>query len=153
MDIDWKQEIERLEELVVSGRGLEAREIAQQYEIKKIPRAYKYQIANRVRRSGLTELALRILNPVVRGEQIEFDPPNDDEKIEYATGLIWIGAPREALKLIGEVNSETHPRALIVTAFAHFSTWGYAKAIPFLENAIASDPQYARAHTALAAIY
>jgi len=136
MDEHWKQKIDSLEQLVVAGKGLEARSIIQEYDLKKIPRSYKYNMANLARRSGLTELSLKILNPVVRSDKIEFDPPSKDEKIEYATGLIWIGAPREALELINEVSDENFPRALLVTAFAHFSNWGYAKAIPYLETYI-----------------
>ena len=133
------QDIEKINELIVSGHGAEARRLLRSLVEKKVPRAERLSLATLARRSNLHGVALRPLNPVVRPTGKRRRSLTDKEKAEYAASLSYIGAAPEALAILRTVNADGVPESLLYQAFAHFSQWDYAAPIPLLRKYLQSS--------------
>lgn len=126
--------VEELEELSRNGLGAEVRKRLQSLVVVKVPRPHRLAIANVARRNNLPLLAIRLLNPIVRAER-ELDlPASPQELAEYASGLLYIGAGKEADELLTTLNPSVLPRVLLYRAFTCFSRWEYEQALPLLKN-------------------
>lgn len=100
----------------------------------KIPRELKARFANLARRTRLGQLALRVLNPIVRPTGRRVESATEEEKAEYAASLAVVGAAEEAIGLFHTLDPKRNPEVLLHQAYAHFAQWDYAKAIPLLER-------------------
>lgn len=129
----------RLEELVRQGKGNLVRTELKRLRRSEIPREFFYQFSEVARRIDEPLLALQIMKPIIRAEIELSIPPNNKEKVAYATALITIGAYEEALEILSEVNSKNEPETLLYRAFAYFGQWKYAEAIPYLIRFINSE--------------
>ncbi|HEX4923143.1 MAG TPA: hypothetical protein VFV50_03620, partial [Bdellovibrionales bacterium] len=92
--------------------------------------------ANLARRSGLSQLSVRLLNPIVRPDLNVGRPAGPLELAEYAAALTNIGARLEALEILESLDAEKNEDVSLFIAFNHISIWDYARAIPFLESYI-----------------
>lgn len=118
------------EEDVRSGHAERVAVRLSQLSLNQIPREVRWPLANVCRRASLLTLGLKILSPVVRGDQ----PATAREKAEYAVLLQRSGSVKEALGLLKEVDAAQAPDASLFTAFCHFNRWDYALAVPVLRQ-------------------
>jgi hypothetical protein len=138
-NLNLNEEIETINDFIRAGLGHRARRALRQVAGRKIPREKVREVANLARRANLLGLALRLLNPVVRPTGKALRVATDAEKAEYAASLTYVGASEEALTILRGINPRTVPDALLFQAFALFSQWDYAGAIPLL-NAYLQTP-------------
>lgn len=130
--------IAEADELIRQGKGLRANSILAVLTKTRPPRSDALLVAEIARRCSQSDLAVRILNPIVRSPERRPVEATDAEKAEYGANLIRLGAIEEAMGLIAEINSTQVPEALLFQAYGHFSRWDYAQAIPLLERFINS---------------
>jgi hypothetical protein len=128
--------LSEVEKLMRTGRSAEAKICLDEISLRSIHRSDKAHYANLARRLGLPQHALKILNPVVRGENV--DGPTEDEKIEYAASLRLLGAVPEAQKILSSIDLVKFPQVYLQIAFCNISEWDYLSAIPQLKNYIES---------------
>lgn len=126
--------IQDLEKLVRDGQFTKAKLLIKELRISEIPRSQSLAYANIASRLGLLHVALRVLNPVIRGPNAH--EATAEEKLQYANCLRKLGAVEEAMAIIIEIQS-AHPEALLHLAFCLQSQWRYKEAIPILEKAVA----------------
>jgi tetratricopeptide (TPR) repeat protein len=138
--------LQDIEALVRSGRLTEAQQALESLPLSSIPREASVLYANLARRAGLGQLALRILNPIIRSKKPRQTPATPQEKIEYAATLRQQGMIDEAAELLEEIDLSAHPQGALQRALCHFSQWQYGPAIPLLQSYVASfsEPTYAR---------
>lgn len=107
--------------------------------LSKVARAEVLPLSNAASRINRFDLALRILNPYVRGTQGEAKP---EEQIEYANALRKLGAVAEAASILERVDAKIFPQIHFYLALCNFAHWRYDLALPHLETYIANlDPQ------------
>jgi hypothetical protein len=129
-----------IEAHVRRGQIVRARELLRNFRVswpsrKALGRKNTLGLAALYRRAGLSEASLRLLQPIVRPADPRFQAiPESGEIIEYAAALISLGASREGLQLLRAISAEQFPASALFSAFAHFSSWSYAEALPFLES-------------------
>lgn len=130
--------ISEIDELIRLGKGDEAVRKLRELARSKVPRENALRVANLARRANLPLLAIRLLYPIVRPSSKVPVVPTDKEKAEYAGNLLRIGAAIEANRILKGINTSKAPEALLFGAFACFSQWDYASAIPLLSGYIVS---------------
>lgn len=132
--------LEQTDHAIKAGQGRVARRILRSSDLNRVPRAHRSKLANIARRADLPNLAVSLLNPLVRpSTRKKGDAATDVEKAEYAAALTSIGAADEAIEVLGEFDSSQTPAALLYHAFALFGSWDYAAAIPLLESYVQSS--------------
>ena len=136
----------RLDDMIRQGRGQEAISEIVELGEKRLPREDRVYLANLARRVGHSELSLKWLNRIVRGEASRSKTvATRDEKIEYAAALIQVGVIREARKLLETIDT-VDADVLLQFAFTHFREWNYREARIVLDRALkfAGLPKYTR---------
>jgi tetratricopeptide (TPR) repeat protein len=138
-DRDLPREIKALDEEIRSGRARLARPILVEWlktdAHRLLNRPARVEAGSLCRRLGLFSWSVRLLNPWVRPKaRAQATLALPEEIAEYAASLSFLGADREALTLLREVDMNKTPQALLFAAFAHFSRWEYQQAIPYLEK-------------------
>jgi hypothetical protein len=124
----------QVDQLLRSGAISEARKILLATRLPSVRRSQLASFASLCCRADEPILAIRALNPIVRGEKASVNPPTSAEATEYAQALSRIGAAREALDLLETVDGKAHPKALLMLAHAHFAEWNYAASLPLLRS-------------------
>lgn len=133
---EFADQIQEWERLIRSGQGDRAsREIAE-VNTAKVSRHVVARFANVARRADQSGKAVRVLYPIVRGDQTNVADATPEEKLEYAASLLNLGSELEAGALAESVPAELHPYAYLVQAFACFRSWEYAAALPLLRRYI-----------------
>ncbi|MEK7355805.1 MAG: hypothetical protein AAB250_05120, partial [Bdellovibrionota bacterium] len=128
--------IQDLENLVRSGQFAKVAEFLRSMKLGKIARMEQLAYANIATRIGDLRIALRILNPTIRGQTSE--PPTPEEKIQYANALRKLGAVSEAEEILRSIDARALPEAFLHLAFCLVSRWEYVEAISLLESFLAS---------------
>src|SRR5947209_8149570 len=128
-----KARLSELNELIRAGKSARARALISSMRTDRLGRAERLEVARIARRSGLVDLSVRLLNPLVRNEKTSASA-STAEKAEYAMGLSKIGATSEALDLITSLPHDRNPEVLLFHAFILISRWEYGKAIPLLKR-------------------
>lgn len=123
--------------LIKNGKINEAHLRLKRLKRTELSSTYRAKIASLARRADLPQISLILLRPYVRPTESQFSVATDEEKSEYAAALADMGAGVEAIKLLSEVDQKKYPSALLHTAFAYFSQWDYASAIPVLTEFLA----------------
>lgn len=126
--------LEQLETLTRAGSFAPVVKHLTEINTKKIPRVEIARYANLANRVDFARFTMRVLNPIVRGEEGLLVPANDAEKSEYADALRRMGLVGEAVQIFSEVDSVKHPVVLLRTALCLFNQWKYDEAIPHLEK-------------------
>lgn len=126
---------EELEDLVRRGLFDEVEKRLRKMSPSKVPRQDAFAIANIARRIHRPQLAMRILQPIVRSDNASLmDPPTGQEQIEYAEAVRRLGAVQEAWQILQGVDVSKFPQALIHQSFCLFNQWKYREAIPLLRQ-------------------
>lgn len=131
--IEWQKQVLELEQLSQQGKAILAAQRIRRFKLNTIPRRYAGPIASVARRIGLPNLAIRILNPIVR----PIGAPTggtEAERVVYSAALIRIGASEEALPILSAIDPKKSPDALLFMNHALVSRWRYAEAVPVLER-------------------
>ncbi len=129
-----------IEDLIREGKIAHARQILKGVKRTDLRKSEFVIIANFCFRTGLYNLGLRTLKDIVRPtNSLSNDVARDEEKLEYASLLNEIGARKEALILLDEVDESHQPRVHLIRAFIFFSYWRYEDSIPSLEAYIDSE--------------
>ena len=130
----------------LENRDLEIREgrirsakraLLERLEAGPLPRNVATELAALCRRTGLFRHSLLLLHKYVRADRGSAQLATDAERVEYAGALAQIGAEEEALQLLHSIPDSGPAQALLFQAFALFTRWDYASAIPLLERYVA----------------
>lgn len=124
MLLDLREIKIEVEALIRAGQRDQARELLLKLKGKIIPRARACEMADLARRSGLLQLAMQIMMPIVRPKVPLSPPPSDQEISSYAIILLGFGASLEALELL-ENGSPQNAEVLLAKAFSYMNRWDY----------------------------
>lgn len=127
--------LQSIDELIRQSDLPAARHALRKLSPSSLPRAHLATVANLMRRTGLIEKGLRLLNDIVRSDS-KLIVATAEEKIEYAMLLVRVGAIHEARDLLASVSSEVYPEVLLYQTFTMTPEWRYAETIPLLEKYI-----------------
>lgn len=126
--------IEELQDLVKAGNFEQAaRHLRARGQVARKNVATLGNIAWRIHQPSL---AIKILHPVVRPKSSLSQPATAAEKIEYAEALRRVGAVNESWQLLGEIDTDTFPQALLYKIFCLFNQWRYDESLPLLRKYI-----------------
>lgn len=127
--------LQSIDELIRQSNLSGARQALRKISPSKLPRESLAPVANLLRRTGLIEKGLRLLNDIVRSDS-NLIVATPEEKIEYAMLLVRVGAIHEARDLLASVSSDAYPDVLLYQTFTMTPEWRYAETIPLLEKYI-----------------
>lgn len=139
MDQSITDQVKTIDGYLRQGKGELACRGLKKITSKKVPRPHALTLASLARRANLLNLALRILNPIVRPTPKNPVTPTEAEKAEYASSLALLGLSEEALAILTEIDSNRIPESLLYQAFAMVSEWNYGPTIPLLLKYAASS--------------
>ncbi len=128
-DQKYQDLIAECDRLIKSGKINQVIEIISNLVISQVPRSARYDLAKCCRRTGLINIGLRLLHPVIRGQKILDEPISAGEMCEYSALLARNGSVSEALALLKSVDTTTAPEALLHRGQCHIMNWEYAEAI------------------------
>ncbi len=127
-----------IEDLIRQGSGRLARRELQRARKTKVPRPHVRRLAELARRAALPDLALRLLNPIVRPSAKHVVQASTEEQAEYAAALIRAGAPQEGLEILNRLPADRLPSIYLFQSFSLIGQWRYAEVIPLLKRYLAS---------------
>lgn len=126
--------LNEIEELLRHGLARRGRARLRALQPRRLDRGSRLRVASLLRRAGETTAVLRLLNPLVRPPPRSAARATSGEIAEYAATLTRIGAAKEALDLLQPLDAKVYPEIPLFRAYAFFSQWRYAEAIPLLEQ-------------------
>lgn len=126
--------IQSVDSLIRQGQGDSARRELERMKSVKIPRTQVVEVANLARRAGLSNMALRLLNPIVRSESPIYPEVSAREIAVYGATLVKIGARNEAQELLKSLSPSLVPEVLLYRSYAYFTEWRYGAAVPLLRR-------------------
>jgi len=129
--------INELEELIRVGRGDLVRHELQKIDLKNLSIAYLPSYSNIARRVGQANLALKILNPVVK-TAVKVTDLTPEARLAYGAAMIDIGAYQTGVDILITIDPNEYPQALLFQSFACFNQWQSAAAIPLLVKYVGS---------------
>lgn len=132
--------LEFVDELIRKGDLSVARKKLKRLAPSQVPREKLATVANLLRRCGLIERGLRLLNEIVRSDS-KLITATPEERLEYAMLLVRKGAIHEARELLGTVSADTHPDVLLYEIFTLIPEWRYQDTIPLLTRYIERIPE------------
>jgi tetratricopeptide (TPR) repeat protein len=138
--------IQKLEALVRAGKFKEASQGLKKVKLSKVNRDDALAYAGIATRIGELNLALKILNPIVRGENL-LQPASQNEKVQYGNLLRRLGALPEAVEILKEIDSELHADASLYLAFCYSTQWEYNEAIPHLRAYLKNAQSHRTEHS------
>src|SRR4051794_20375252 len=106
-----QQAFEEIDSRIRAGKTLQASKAVADLSRETLAREERIQLARLARRSFVPQIGIRLLSPVVRPGARSVEIANNDEKLEFAACLVWIGALQEALILLDELDPTLHPEA------------------------------------------
>lgn len=120
--------------LIQEGKRTQAKSVLKALDRRRLPRDQIAEVASLARRADLPDLALRLLNPIVRPDRRLPRMATPEEVAQYGACLAYVGAVEEALSLLKGVSMADEPQALLYQVFALVSHWRYGETIPLLER-------------------
>ena len=132
--MEYEVALNDLEKLLRSGQHLVVRKKLSKWDISKVPRRFFVRIADVSRRAKKPSISLKVLYPIIRGDEFTQSAATDGELLEYAATLQSIGATREAYKILENLTSLENPRAYLYLGINHIKHWEYSQASSFFEN-------------------
>lgn len=135
---DWESQYLEIESAIKSGAHGKARSLLIHLSIADIPRKYKTKFAELSRRAQNPQLALRILNDIIRSKKMLTHPATSAEKAEYAAALLRVGSVTEARYLLQSCNSHEAPEVDLFHGFCLTMEWRYSEAADKFRNYLKS---------------
>lgn len=124
---------QELENLIRTGQLKKAASLLKKVRLSQLSRSEALEFAKLASRVGLPQLSLKLLRPIVRGDQL-LSPATDAEKIQYANTLRKLGANPEAIEILKNVDANKNPEALLNLAYCYTVLWHYDLVIPTLRK-------------------
>lgn len=135
----WDKLSHQLDELTIKGDHEECRRILNSTDPKKIPRNWVVVFAEIAFRLNIPLYTLKTLQPIIYPENsLNSSAASEKEKIIYATALSSLGAIKDALEILEQIDTSKEPETLFHHASAHIYDWNYLASVPFLKKHIAS---------------
>jgi hypothetical protein len=131
-------DLDQIESLIRAGQIPLARKALNSLESGKLPRELLWRMANLLRRAGLIDRGLRLLNPVVRGDN-RWISPSPMDLIEYAVLLVRHGGLEEARQIFAQVDRQRYPEVLLYYSFTLTPEWRYEQTIQPLKDFLATS--------------
>ena len=133
-----KQQLADIEEFLRNGQIVQASNVISEINLKKVPREYRFKLANFCRRSGLFSIGLGLLGPIIYRDWKEKSVDAKAYEVsEYASLLMKVGSITEARSLLLGLNSKECPERHLYLGFCDMNEWNYSSAIGHFENFIA----------------
>lgn len=129
--------IESIENELRGGNIPGARSYLRTLNLAEVPRGQAEKLARLSRKLLLPNVGLKILFPIIHPENPKFTA-TPKEMLEYAIGLSYIGASREAFSVLSSLDAEKSPEVYLQRAFALFAQWNYKATLLPLEQYIRS---------------
>ncbi len=149
-DKEFKDSEANIRSHIEAGRIGEAQSELHKLTQKNNSRVQKLAVANLLRRAKLPEKAITILRPYVRPSSKKQFQATDQEKLEYAAALTFLGSTNESQNLLNTIHSKELDEYLLFQAFNHIKVWNYEESIPFLEKLLTqSQDAYLHAVTSI----
>ncbi len=102
------------------------------FDRRKLKRKEIVEFAAMARRSGCSDMGIKILNPIIRSEKI-LEVAQVDELVEYSSCLYRVGLIGECQKILNGIKKETSQK-ILYQAFCKFAQWKYQESIPILKH-------------------
>lgn len=128
--------LDKIENLIRSGKLVEARKLIKGISPKEIYAADLVYYCSLLRRIRLSALGAKALQPMIYPKSRDVVVATNEEKLEYAACLTALGALAEAERILDTVNTELHPITLIRKAFINISKWNYDESNKLLNQYI-----------------
>ena len=133
-------QLETIENHLRVGQRVEAQQIL--IKLVKDPNRLQRKslpiLSSQLRRSGLSEMAVKILFPFVRRKGLNLKISTIEEKQEYAAALLDLGAIEEAKVLLNELKPLNSSKTNLYLGFLAMGQWNYKSAksnfIQFLQD-------------------
>jgi tetratricopeptide (TPR) repeat protein len=122
------------EQLLRSGRRVEVERQLLSMNLSKVPREGALTLANVASRINRHDIALRILNPIVRDQKPDQGQAKPEELLEYANCLRKLGAIDEAVSILKGIDAKRFPQVNFYLALSCFAKWQYDQALPYLRS-------------------
>ena len=120
------------------GQAVNVALFVQRLNVKESPLQSRLAFANIARRANAYSTGLRILRPLLlRDGRVVKARDNPKAFAEYAFLLHKIGSTAEAMQILGSVDSNVVPDALLFKTFCLSSRWDYSKVPELLHHYIA----------------
>lgn len=129
--------INETEALLRSGNREQARAKLLAIKGETPPRSKVVSLAALARRTGMLELALQIMNPIIRPKTKLDTPATPEEVASYGLILLGFGAIQECRTILRS-SDQKNPDVLMAQAFAAIKTWDYTLAMTYLNSYIES---------------
>lgn len=124
--------IAQAEAWIREGKGRLVRLGLRRLLAHSLPREALLPLARQARVAGVPQIALRLLNPIVRPGNRVRTVATEDEKAEYGGSLIRVGATREGSTLLGGL--AITPTVLLYLTHAKIAEWDYEGAVPLMRR-------------------
>lgn len=134
MALNIINELKEIEALIQSARGAEAQARLLDLHKKRISKEHACEIAMLARRVGIPELGVRLLYPIVRPEGKRLREASNEDRVEYAAGLIRMEALNEAEEILKAIPKGKVQDAPFFQAIICLKRWDYAEASRFLRT-------------------
>lgn len=133
-ETDYQILVEKLEDLTRLGKSNLVLAELQKLSFAQLPRTFRFPLADIARRISMPLLALKMMNPIIRGADGEIQAPEPKELIVYATSLTSLGCHQEAIDILSKIPTSNNPEVDLFLSFAHFGRWEYKRTIPILKR-------------------
>lgn len=143
MKIPLEDKLHLVESYLRLGQRIEAQEllITLIKTHNKIPRKYLVEFSAKLRRSGLNEIAVKMLFPYVRRKGLNFKLATCGEREEYAASLLALGALEEAKVLLNELKTLNSSKTYLYLGFLAMKQWDYETAKLYFHQFL-QDPSH-----------
>lgn len=102
----------------------------------KLPRTCLAEVASLATRVSAADIAVNLLNPIVRPPPRSPVIATADEKAQYARALIRIGALYEGMAILASLDPVETPVVLLFQTFGYVAQWNYKATISLLRRYI-----------------
>lgn len=142
--IGFESEMGVISSAVKLGKYKTAINALSRIEYGTVPRGYLSRFADMANQAKIPLMALKILHPVVRGEGMS---PTGEELLQYAVGLIAIGAVGEAQGILREERSDWPEARPLHLAQTHLEMWDTRAGQALLEKFVQERAPRSDAYT------
>lgn len=135
---DLQKKIKQWDEWIRQGRLEDVRIGVKKLVLKDVPRHHRMGLAKICRRVQMYPLAIKVLFPIVRGDEKLKADASPDEIAEYSASLLRIGSVNEVRGLLSELESSGLPDVFLYSAFAEIVEWNFLSSVDLLHRYLES---------------
>lgn len=136
--MNYQQLQEQCENLLRAGQTTKCREILTDIKFEDLPRSRLAPYCALARRANLLDTALRALRPVIRPAVQRHFSASTEEIVEYAKGLLRVGAFHEADQLLEQIQDLNDPQVALTKGYSCIFQWNYRQALDHLNTYLAT---------------